>query len=232
MNNQHMCRYISLSFFIFLFLSFSVYAQNDSGLLNIDVEGQAVIKQNDVARARKEAIKDVLENAVGAAASKLLSVSLKDERLQQIKSAVIDEPNKYISIYKILAERKETQTYIVNVNATVVLVGLKNDLNNKGFFQQPLSEEKTDLTVFLNVQGLKKYADYSRLKEFLRSLATVKSIYPCRFAWQQAYFEIKISGNAQSLADELIKTGGFLLLDIKQVDKNHMEINSMHNEGN
>jgi lipoate-protein ligase A len=78
---------------------------------------------------------------------------------------------------------------------------------------------------------LKKYSDYLRLKEFLQSLTkTAKSIYPCRFEWQQAHFEVKISGNAQSLADELVKKGGYLLLDIKQDDKNTMEINCMQKE--
>lgn len=69
-----------------------------------------------------------------------------------------------------------------------------------------------------------------RLKEFLQSLTkTVKSIYPCRFEWQQARFEVKISGNTQSLADELVKNG-YLLLDIKQDDKNTMEINCMQKQ--
>ncbi|MGD0279403.1 MAG: hypothetical protein ABSC11_08860 [Smithella sp.] len=225
-----MGRYISLSFFIFLFLSFFVYAQNDSGLLNIDAEGQAVIKQNDVARARQEAIREALGNAVQTAAAQLLSVGVKDERFRPVKSAVIEEPDKFISVYKISAERKETLRYIVNVNVTVVLADLRNDLDNKGFFQTLRTEGKNDLTVFLNVRGLKNYADYSRLKEFLQSRTSVKSIYPCRFAWQQAQFEVTLFGNTQSLADELIKKGWCLLPDIKQVDKNHMEIKCMYKE--
>ncbi|MGA9110324.1 MAG: hypothetical protein ACLPSL_08950 [Smithella sp.] len=51
-----MCRYISLSFFILIFLSFSAYAQNDSVLSNTDPEGQAVLKRNDVTRVRREAV--------------------------------------------------------------------------------------------------------------------------------------------------------------------------------
>ena len=57
-----------------------------------------------------------------------MSVGVKDERFRPVKSAVINEPDKYINIYKISAERKETQRYIVNVNVTVVLADLRNDL--------------------------------------------------------------------------------------------------------
>ena len=64
MTNRRMCRYISLSFFILIFLSFSVYAQNDSVLSNTDPEGQAVLKKNDVTRARQEAVEHAPENAV------------------------------------------------------------------------------------------------------------------------------------------------------------------------
>jgi hypothetical protein len=122
-------------------------------------------------------------------------------------------------------------SYIVSVNASVILADLKNYLIQKVFFQSPLTEEKKYLTVFLDIRGLKKYADYLLLKEFLTSRTKiVNSIYPRRFAWQQAHFEVKILGSAQHLADELIKKGGYLLLDINQVDKNHTEINCMQKE--
>ncbi|PKN53367.1 MAG: hypothetical protein CVU55_01730 [Deltaproteobacteria bacterium HGW-Deltaproteobacteria-13] len=222
-------RYFYLSFIILMLFPIFVYAQSDTGLLNIDVEGQALIRQNDVTGAREEAIKDALGNAIQTAVSKSFSVPIEDKKLQTVKNAVINEAEKYINLYKILAERKEAETYIVNVNATIVLDVLKNDLKQKGFFRLPLQEEDS-LRVFLNVRGLKKYADYLRLKEFLQSVKTVKSVYPGTFAWQHACFEVVLSGNAQSLADELIQKGGYLLLDIQQADINHTEINCMQKE--
>ncbi|MCX5848281.1 MAG: flagellar assembly protein T N-terminal domain-containing protein [Deltaproteobacteria bacterium] len=137
-----MGRYLFLSFFILLlFFSISVYAQDKSGLLNIDVEGQAVIYQNNVVLARKEAVQNALENAVLKAVSIILSIPVKDEKIQPVKNVIAGGPNKYISIYKILTEKKEKQTYIVNVNAVVILAVLKNDLHKTGLVQPSLTEK-------------------------------------------------------------------------------------------
>lgn len=229
MNHMLMSRYLYLSFIILILFPIFVYAQNDAGLLNIDVEGQALIRQNDITGAREEAIKDALGSAIQTAVSKSWPVPIEDKKLQTVKNTVINEADKYINLYQILAERKEAETYIVNVNATVVLAALKTDLKQKGIFPLLLPEENSP-KVFLNVRGLKKYADYLRLKEFLQSLKIVKSAYPGTFTWQQACFEVVLSGNARSLADELIQKGGYLLLDIQQADINHTEINCMQRE--
>ena len=231
MNYQYMGRNFSLSLLILLFFPFFVYAQDNPDLLNINVEGQAVIKQNDITGAREEAIKEALGNAVEIAAANLLSISIKDKKFQSVRSAVIDEQDKYISVYRISEERKEKQTYIVNVNATVVMTVLKDDLNKKGFFQPSLTKEESCSKVFLNVRGLKEYVDYLRLKEFLMSRTKiVKSIYPCRFTWQETDCEIEIYGSVQSFADELNKEGGYLMREVEKVDKNHIEINCMNKE--
>lgn len=228
-----MAKYICLSFFVLIFFSFIAYAQNDDGILNIDVEGRAVIKQNDIAGAREEAIGDALGNSVLAAASNILSIPVKDEKFQPVRNALTGEWGKYISFYKISAEIKEEQAYAVNVNATVVLASLKKDLDEKGLFQlRPVKEENSP-TIFLNVRGLKKYADYLNLKEFLKSRdKMIVGVYPCRFAWQQMECEIKISGKTQIFADELIKKTGYILIDIKETDKNHVEINCMPKQEN
>jgi hypothetical protein len=78
---------------------------------------------------------------------------------------------------------------------------------------------------------LKKYSDHLSLKEFLQSpTKTVKSIYPCLLEWQQANFEVKISGGARSSADELVKKAGICCRIFWQDDKKTMEINCMQTQ--
>jgi hypothetical protein len=216
------CLFVSF-FILTLFLSVCVYAQDDSAILILDIEGSADIRQNDAARAREEAIQDAIENAILKATAKLMSIPVDDDRFQPVKSIIIDEPDKYVNNYKIVAEMKKAASYEVNVHVVVNLVSLKNDLNKMGFLQV-VQTGKMSPIVLLDVKGLKKYSDFLRLKEFLQSRTKiVKDIFPCRFEWQQAHFEIEIIGDAQSLADELTQTGRYAL-DSGKTSKNQIEM--------
>jgi uncharacterized protein YktB (UPF0637 family) len=91
-------------------------------------------------------------------------------------------------------------------------------------FLQTLPAGKNNTRVFLSVIGLKKYSDFLRLKEFLQNRTKlVKNIYPSSFKWSEAHFEVEISGDAQSFADELVKNVA-CMLDIKQADNNRIEM--------
>ena len=219
-----MRKFLFISYFVLtLFLSVCVYAQDDSAILSLDVEGSADINQNDVARAREEAIQGAIENAILKVTAKLMSIPVDDDRFQPVKSIIMDEPNKYINNYKIVTEMKKPTSYEVNVHVFVNLVNLKNDLNKIGFLKA-VQEEKTSPIFLLDVKGLKKYSDFLRLKEFLQSRTKiVKNIYPCLFEWQQAHFEIEIIGDAQSLVDELTQTGRYAL-DSWKTGKNQIEM--------
>jgi hypothetical protein len=210
-------------FVLLLFIPGYIYAQNDSAILSLDVQGSADINQNDLARAREEAIQDAIENAILEATAKVMAIPVDDDRFQPVKSIIIDEPDKYVNNYKIFAEMKKPASYEVNVHVVVDLVKLKNDLNKMGFLQAAQTEN-THPKVLLDVKGFKKYSDFLRLKEFLQSRTKiVKNIYPCRFEWQQAHFEIEIIGDMQSLVDELTKTGRYVF-DSGKTGKNQIEM--------
>src|SRR4030042_1304936 len=82
----------------------------------------------------------------------------------------------------------------------------------------PAKDENFQLVKSVLVNDLKKYSEYVRIKEFLQSRTKlVKNIFPSRFEWQHAHFEIEIYGNAQSLANELEENGG-CILEIKKKD--------------
>jgi hypothetical protein len=206
-----------------ILLSVCVYAQDDAAILSLDVEGSADISRNDVARAREEAIQNALENAILKATAKLMSISVNDDRFQPVKSVIIDEPDKYVNNYKIVTEMKKPDSYQVSVHVAVNLVNLKNDLNKMGFMQV-VPTVKISPIVLINVKGLRKYTDFLLLKEFLQSRKKiVKNIYPCRFEWQQANFEVEIMGDARSLIDELTQTGRYAL-DSWKTGKNQIEM--------
>lgn len=194
-----------------ILLSVCVYAQENSAILSLDVEGIADINRNDVARAREEAVQNAIENAILKATAQLMSISVSDDKFQPVKSVIIDEPDKYVNNYKILTEMKKPDSYQVIVHVAVNLINLKNDLSKMGFMQV-VQTVKTSPIILINVKGLKKYTDFLFLKDFLQNRKKiVKKIYPCRFEWQQAHFEVEIMGDAQSLIDELTQTGRYTL---------------------
>ncbi len=219
-----MKKYLFLSIVIFItFYPIYIQPQNDKDLLSLNVQGTAPIKQNDVAAARQNAIQDALEKAILEAASKLLSISSKDENFQLIKSVLLSEPDKYVHYYKITEENRQPQTFSINANVVVAFLILKNDLNKIGFINAPQTG-KNNVKIVLSVNGLKKYSEYIRIKEFLQSRTKlVKNIYPTHFEWQHARFEIETYGDTQSLANELEQNGG-CVLEIKQAEQDKIEM--------
>jgi hypothetical protein len=207
-----------------------VLAQSNAGVINLEVEGNAAINQNDVAGARDSAIQAAMQRAIQEAASALLSISVKDKKFIPVKNRIIEQQDRYINNYKITAESKREETYFVTVNVAVAGLELKNDLAKMGF-RQIYGEEKPNIIISLEVKGLKKYSDFSYLKDFLKKRAKmVKNINSRSFAWQQAHLELEISGTVQALTAELTKTGRYML-DTEQSKNNQIVITLLSREG-
>jgi len=206
------------------------YAQDTPRVFNITVEGNADVIKNDAATARDGAIQDALQKAVLEAASVLLLLPVRDEKFLPIKrSEIIDQTDKYINNYKITAENNKTESYAITAKVAIGLLELKNDLAKMGFLKIS-RQDRANAIISLDVKGIRKYSDFSYLKEFLRKRTkVVKNFYPHAFAAQQAHLEVEIFGLAQELAEELAKTGLYVL-DTKRIDKNQLEINIIQRE--
>jgi hypothetical protein len=219
-----MRRYLSALVLAFIFFyCVPVFGQGSADVLNLEVEGNAAINQNDVASARDGAIQEALQRAILEAASKLLSLPANDEKFLPVKNEIIEQQDRYVNNYKITAESNRKETYWVTVNVAVDLPDLKSDLAKMGLLQ--ISEkDKTDIIISLNFKGVKRYSDFSYLKEFLKKrVKMVKNIYPRSFEWQQAHLELEISGTAQALGEELAKTGQYLL-ETEQINENQITL--------
>ena len=221
--------FLLLNFFIIL-AAFPLQAKEKENILNLDVEGNAKITQNDVAGARDEAIQDALDKAISQSASFLLSIPVDDEKFQTIKNALKEDTQKYVSDYKITGESRQPDSYSVNVSVSVVLADLKSDLAKMGFLKEP-DKEKASLVVFLKVSGIRRYAEFSYLRQFLQQRAQiVKGIHTFSFEWQQAGLELEITGSAKALADELGSTGKYML-DTGMIDRNQLEVTYLYDRG-
>ena len=220
-----MKKYLSLPVIIIvIFFAFAVYAQKEvNSNVTLSVEGSVKIKNENVAKAREEAIQNALEKAILETGSRLSELSVNDENFQIIKRIIVQEPDKYIVYYTITQEGRQEQEFNVKANVVVASVALKNDLHKMGFIHNNL-KDKNKAGVFLSVKGIKSYATYSKIKNILQSRVNlVKNIYPCTFTWQKAEFEIEMAGDTQSLGVELEQNAG-CVLEINSQQTNRVDM--------
>lgn len=205
-------------------------AQSSTTFLNLEVEGNAAIRHDDIAGARDEAIRNAGQKAVWEAASALLLIPVENKKFLPVKKEIAERQDKYINNYKIVSESRQPERYSVILHLAVALADLKSDLSRMGFLQ--ISEtEKTSAAVSLCARGLKKYSDFQDLKEFLKKRTRiVKNIYLRCFEWQQVYLELEISGPIQELIAELSRTERYIL-STEQVNKNQITITLLPKEG-
>lgn len=226
-----MHRYLP-AFIVFLFfIAVCASAQEDyDGNVIVHVEGRAAINPNDIAGSRNDALHSALRDAVLHAAAQVLSVDINDKGLDAVRKLLNEQQDKYIKSYRITAERSQHEFYLINVSVTVKFSALASDLKKTGIFHQAKIETYSAI-VSLKVYGLKKYSDLLQLKEFLKNKTRiVKNIYPRAFQWQEAEFDVEITGTARLLADELTRAG-FYILDAKQIDKNQLKITFLQKGG-
>lgn len=213
-----MKKYFSVPAIIILILfAFAVHAQKEvNSNVTISVEGSAKIKNENVAKAREEAIQNALEKAILETGSSLSGLSVNDENFQLIKRIIVQEPDKYIAYYTITQESRQEQEFNIKANVVVASAVLKNDLHKMGFLHNNLNN-KNKVMVFLAVKGIKSYAAYSKIKNILQSSVNlVKNIYPGNFTWQEAKFEIEMAGDIRSLGVELEQNAGCVVEILSQ----------------
>jgi len=226
-----MKRWISAITLAFIFPCFlNAYAQDVSRLLNVKADGSAEIIKNDVAAAREEAIRNALQRAVLEAAAALLLLSVDDEKFLPVKkSEILENSDKYVSNYKIAAESNNVDAYKITINVLIVLRDLKKDLAKAGLLKISTENIKNTI-VYLDFKGAKKYSDFSSLKELLKTRTKiVKNVFPRVFAAQTVLLEIEILETPQALAEELAKTGLYVL-NTERIDQNEIEIRLLQRE--
>lgn len=175
----------------------------------LDAEGTALIKSENFASARDDAINDALQTAVLQATGRLLAPKVVDEKYNTLKEKIFIKADEYIQNYRIINEKALTGVYSVNVRAAVTLEGIKNDLLKLGFLQA-MQKKPQALPVNLTVRGITSYHDYVKLREFIqKSIHGVSGVHQRSLEWGTAVMEVEIQGGAKALIAELAKIKQF-----------------------
>jgi hypothetical protein len=116
------------------------------------IMGTANVKKEDVAAARKDAIKNCLVTAVGLKAAGLMNIDSMVQNFETLNEILYTNIDKFIRGYKVLTEARSDSTYRVMVQVTVSSKRVKRKLTNAGIMQGKMAMPK--ILFFIAEQSL------------------------------------------------------------------------------
>ncbi len=206
-----------LSFFIVLLLLLlgpfwtadSSAGDDAQGELVVEVETSVLVKNQDAAQARSEAVKGALQRAVEQATGTLLAPETMAAKSKILKESLFPKADQYIQNYRIVGEHVDSNVYTLVLRVTVALEGIKNELLAVGLGKE-LQRGVPLVPVAVMISGIKSYEDYRRFKEFIKAgIKGVEAVRPRSIAWRTATMEVDFRGEAAVLAAELSRTKQF-----------------------
>ena len=145
-----------------------------------------------------------------------------------MKSVLIGKADQYVKNYRIVSEWNTQDEYVVSVNLMIIQGAVREELIHMGIIAG--AEKPKGQSVSVNLQGIKKYSDFIRLKSFLQSQTkTVKSVYPCVLESRKAACELVVVGDVKNLVAELEKDGRYEV-ELNAQNSNTFSINLRQRE--
>lgn len=209
---------------IFFLLFAEGFSQRNGEVRIVDTEGTSIIINNDVESARNNAIRDAIQKAVEHVVLTLIPQKTAAEKAQAIRDDIYVKSEDYLHDYRIVGEKQVHTNYNVGIKSKISVSDIKDNLRALGLLTVAMNEIAFT-TAVITVQGLENYADYTKIKELLKtSIHGVRNYYPQRMERGMARLILNIQGgNIQSYANDLRKTGQFSL-DTVSVDQNYIAV--------
>ena len=141
-----------IAFFLFNSLVFA--SKNYKTRATLEVVGDGIIVENDVDKARDDAIKDALSTAVENTVARILSKEQIKENFQILSDRIYNPIQKYIKGFRIVVEAQSGDYYRILVRTTVSIQTLRNDFKEIGI---SLTKKKKPIVIFfLSEQNVDK----------------------------------------------------------------------------
>jgi hypothetical protein len=208
---------------IFLLSFTEGFSHDDREVRIVDAEGTSIITNNDIESARNNAIRDAIQKAVEHAVLSLIPQKTAAEKSQVIRDGIYAKSEDYLHDYRIIGEKQIHTNYNIIIKSKLSVSDIKDNLQALGLLTVSMNEG-TFTTAVITVQGLENYADYTKIRELLKTRTSVKNYHPQRLERGLARLILSIQGgNLQSFADEIMQTGQFSL-DTMSVDQNYIEV--------
>jgi hypothetical protein len=206
------CSAALIAFCIFLVLFSEGFSQTNGEVRIVDAEGTSVITNDNIERARNNAIRDALQKAVEYVVLTLIPQNAAAEKSQVIREGIYAKYEDYIHDYRIVSERQADPHYKVSIKSKLSVGDIKDNLRILGILTVAVNGGPFVKAV-IKVQGIESYADYEKIRELLVTrIRGVRNCHPQRMEHGMAKLIVTIQGgNIPSLTNELMKTGQFSL---------------------
>jgi len=179
-------------------------ARNDS--VTVTVDGVASIEGGDYAGSRDRAIRAALKSALAFVIKSEGYGAKGGEEEKLLKTADLEafysNAHSYVSDYRIIEEGAEGGLYRVVLAATVLKGRVIEELESRvsgapawhatAAIRGALGAEP----VMVRVSGIRTYAQYGELKQYLaKEIPCISSVYPRSFEYQSVEFEVRLQSN-------------------------------------
>lgn len=137
-------------------------------------EGEAEIQEQDLSRARREALEDALQKAFENALVEILPLDVSLTGRKDILDHLSPGLKKYLLQYRVLSEMPALQVFFLNVEATFSVPLIREDLVRTGIgWAEEGTGEPTEFLV--RIQGVSSFRWYNQVLEMFRQMANVKT---------------------------------------------------------
>lgn len=99
----------------------------------IIVAGTGVLKDEDTAKAREDAISESLVAAVGIVVTEIMPIEMLVQNFEKLNEMMYNQKKRYVDGYRVLTETEYNNLYRVIVEARISRSRIENDLSRMGF---------------------------------------------------------------------------------------------------
>lgn len=187
----------------------------------VEAEGSAPVIGLDLARARNQAVRDALQQAVVQVANRFLAPQDAERKSPLLKEQIYSQAEGFIQDYRLVFETAVMDVYTVAIRATVFAGGIRNELQRLGLIRsnQP---ELVSARISLTIRGIRSYSDYARCHGILKErIPGIKAVVPREASWGLARFDIAADGAVPTVAERLRER---LTGEIQRLDDRSLEI--------
>ena len=166
-------------------------------MITTEGEGEADIHDQDLNRARKEAMEDALQKAFELALFGILPEGIPLTEHQDLLEALTPMKKKFLIQYRILAEMPAVQVFFITVEATFSNVLLREELVRRGVYGTE-DKDREPVTVEIVLSGVTSYRFYRDLQKGIsREIDHVEDVRPLEVFGTRLVLRVKYRGDPQ-----------------------------------
>lgn len=186
----------------------------------VDTGGSAPIIGLDLARARNQAVRDALQNAVVQVATRFLTPQEAERRSPQLREQIYSQAERFIQDYRLVFESAALEVYTVAVRVTVVTGGLRKELQRLGLIGT--DQPAVAAVISLTLRGIRSYGDYARCYGTLKDrIPRIRAVVPREASWGAARFDLAVEETVPTVAERLREK---LTGEIRRQDESSLEM--------